>query len=176
METKKLIEKIRKAAQVDEAHRRDPRYQATMAFLVKKGFLKANADFQKAYLPKLRIKHALWAGENVEPRILEVLPAAIARLPRAFIFDDKKIPALDQAVKALRAREIDGPNFRGIAQDKLKVWMDLALPDRRTKSNLERKLMRTFRLSPKTVEKIGLLKLQRGKSEAEIIEGLIEGA
>lgn len=176
MSNKKLIEKIKKAAHADEARRRDPRYRTTMAFLIKKGFLKANANFQKAYLPKLRVKDAIWAGQNVEPRILEVLPAAMARLPRAFIFDDKRIAVLDQVVKALRAREVHGPDFHGIAYGKLRVWMGLALPDRRTKTDLERKLMRTFRLSPKTVEKIGLMKMQSGKSETEIIEGLIDEA
>ena len=63
-----------------QEHTQDRRFRESMGFLVAKGFLKTN--FPVPLLPnkRLRLEDVLWAGTHVEPRILEVLPAAVLRL------------------------------------------------------------------------------------------------
>lgn len=39
--------------------------------MVHKGFLRENSNFDFKHLGKIRVKDTVWAGKNVEPRILE---------------------------------------------------------------------------------------------------------
>lgn len=173
MNNENLVQKIKRAAERDRAKRKDPRFQRVMAFLVKKGFLKTNMNFSLDYVGKIRVKDALWAGKNLEPRILEVLPAAMARLPRAFTDLNDAPAGILQIVEALRNQEAKGPNFAAIPYAKIKVWMDLALLDGRTKPSSQKRITKTFRFSQRTIDKIASMKLQTGSSETEIIENLI---
>ena len=177
MNNKKLIEQIKKAALKDDKNRKDLRYKKAMAFLVRKGFLKTNMNFENYYQAKIKIKDLIWAGQNVEPRILEVLPAAAARLPRAFIFDTtKNTIALQKVVIDLNENKAKGADFLKVPYEKIKVWMNLTLNDGRTKIAENKKIMRTFRLKPETIHKIELLKKKNGTSEATVIESLVEKA
>ncbi len=175
MNNKTLVEQIKKAALNDTENRKDIRYKKAMAFLVKKGFLKTNINFENYYYAKIRIKDLIWAGLNVEPRILEVLPAAAARLPRAFIFDaSKNSQSLQKVVFDLKENKKTGSDFLKIPYEKIKVWMNLTLNDGRTKTTDNKKIMRTFRLNPQTVRKMELLKKKNGITESAVIERLIE--
>jgi hypothetical protein len=177
MNNKKLIEQIKKAVLKDDKNRKDLRYKKAMAFLVRKGFLKTNMNFENYYQAKIKIKDLIWAGQNVEPRILEVLPAAAARLPRAFIFDaTKDAKTLQQVVFDLKENKEKGADFLKMPYEKLKVWMNLPLNDGRTKITENKKIMRTFRLKPETIHKMELLKKKNGTSDAAIIESLVENA
>jgi hypothetical protein len=177
MNNKKLIEQIKKAVLKDDKNRKDLRYKKAMAFLVRKGFLKTNMNFENYYQAKIKIKDLIWAGQNVEPRILEVLPAAAARLPRAFIFDaTKDAKTLQQVVFDLKENKEKGADFLKMPYEKLKVWMNLPLNDGRTKITENKKIMRTFRLKPETIHKMELLKKKNGTSVAAIIESLVENA
>ncbi len=177
MNNKRLIEQIKKAAAQDDKNRKDIRYKKAMAFLVRKGFLKTNMNFENYYHAKIKIKDLIWAGQNVEPRILEVLPAAAARLPRAFIFDTtKETRVLQKIILELKENKENGTNFFEMPYEKLKVWMNLPLADGRTKIAENKKLMRTFRLKPETIHKMELLKKKNGTSEAALIESLVEKA
>lgn len=173
MKNKELLAKIKKAAEKDKAKRRDVRYLRAMAFLVKKGFLRANQNFEKWYLGRLIITDAIWAGENLEPRILEVLPAAVLRLPKEFILNDKTPKELLNAIDALKNNKENGPRFYGIEYKKYKVWLDLPLKDKRTKPVVEKKIMKSFRLTPAAIEKLKLRQKETGLSGAEIIESLL---
>ena len=174
MNNKNVIEQIKKAALQDEKKRKDLRYRIAMAFLVKKGFLKTNINFEKHYLARVRIKDMIWAGQNVEPRILEVLPAAILRLPKAFVTEDmKKLFNLDQVVSDLRHQKENGPDFLNMPYKKMKMWMNISLNDRRTKIKDNKKVMKTFRLSPQAILNIDRLKKKNGISEAAVLENLI---
>lgn len=177
MNNKKLIEQIKKAAIKDAKNRKDKRYKKAMAFLVKKGFLKTNMNFENYYQAKIKIKELIWAGQNVEPRILEVLPAAAARLPKAFIFDTTKdTQRLQKVVLDLKENKETGTDFLKTPYEKLKVWMNLPLNDGRTKITENKKIMRSFRLKPETIHKMELLKKKNGMSEAALIENLVEKA
>ncbi|OFZ30437.1 MAG: hypothetical protein A2622_08515 [Bdellovibrionales bacterium RIFCSPHIGHO2_01_FULL_40_29] len=175
MNNKNLIEQIKKAALLDDKKRKDIRYKKAMAFLVKKGFLKTNINFEPYFQARVWVKDLIWAGQNVEPRILEVLPAAVLRLPKAFNHDNTKEELLlKQVLIDLREEKENGSDFLNMPYKKIKVWMNISLNDRRTKTLDNKKLMKTFRLTPQTIRKIELLKKKSGLSDAAIIEGLVD--
>lgn len=173
MEKKNIIKEIKKAAENDKKKRKDIRYLRAMAWFVKKGFLKTNQDFTKWNLGKLCVQDAIWAGKHLEPRILEVLPAAMVRLPKEFVRNQKEPKALNEAIQALATNQKEGPLFMGIDYDKYKVWVDLKLNDGRTKPMFEQKQMRSFRLSPTAIRKLNQLRKESGLSGSEIIELLL---
>ena len=79
---KALIKKISKLAQEDKKRRLDPRYLKVMGFLVAKGFLYTNKKIPLNPNEHINLEDAIWAGRFVEPRILEVLPAAYERFKK----------------------------------------------------------------------------------------------
>ena len=174
MDQNKMIKKIKKAALLDQQNREDVRYKRAMAFLTKKGFLKTNMIFADYYFARLRVKDFIWAGKNVEPRILEVLPAAVARLPRAFIMDTgMETLALQKTVQDLNLKKEIGHDFLNMPYNKVKVWMDIPLNDKRTKIFSEKKKLVTFRLSHEVISKIKVLASNARLSEADLIESLV---
>lgn len=172
----KIIAQIKKAADKDAKNRKDIRFKRTMALLTRKGFLKTNDKFDAYYLRKLNINDVIWAGENVEPRILEVLPAAVARLPRAFTIGVKKeAVVLNKVVKDLRENKETGTDFLNIPYAKIKVWMNIPLSDKRTKPAVAKKKMQSFRLNRETINKIKKNAAKKGVSDAAFLEELIKG-
>lgn len=169
---KKILDNIKKAAERDKRKRRDPRYLRAMAFLTKKGALKANRDFTKWYRGKLNVKDALWAGKHLEPRILEVLPAIALRLPKEVLLTDAPVTLL-KAIAALKNTDQEGPDFLGVPFKKYKVWINLALNDGRTKPVKDQKQMRSFRLSPESIKKLEKRMKKTGLSGAGVIEALL---
>ena len=145
-----------------------------MGLLVAKGFLKTNLDIPA--LPNIRIKidDAIWAGKNVEPRILEVLPAAVLRLNRHFDLDAASQPELARAVEQLRRRSEQGDLFCGVPYDKYRIWADFPLDDKRMKLPARKKIVKTFRLEPPLVEKLRSLSKAKGCSETSVLERMIE--
>ena len=172
---KDLLNRIKRAAKRDKERRRDPRYLATMGFLVAKGFLKTNQPILLQPNRKLRIEDAIWAGQKVEPRILEVLPAATLRLPRHFDLDPVKHAELFAVIRLLRQGEETGNPIWGVPFDRLRVWVHLPLRDRRVKAVTEKKVTRTFRLRPRVVARLQELARELGCSETEALERTISG-
>jgi hypothetical protein len=152
---------------------RDPRYVRTIGFLVGKGFLHANRNFPKIPNIRINIEDAIWAGQNVEPRILEVLPAAVMRLPNHFNFNREVHVEMDRVIEQLK-KNTDG-TFFGIPTEKIRPWLNLRLKDKRIKNLDEKKVIKTFRLSPGTIERIKTLKSTMKISEAELLERLVAG-
>ena len=94
---------------------RDSRFLKTMGFLVAKNLLKTNReDIQPRARVKLAIKDVLWAGNNVEPRILEVLPAALIHFPKTFKGLDQLPKELSSIVEQIRRQQTDGPDYKGL--------------------------------------------------------------
>ena len=170
MNREEILKKIAQAAERDRRRRRDPRYLNTMGFLVAKGFL--NTNWELPLLPNLRVTmaDAIWAGLNVEPRILEVLPAAVLRLPRHFDLDAAKYPELYATVEKLKNGEKTGEPLWGIPYEKLKTWVHLPLPDGRVKDVREKKITKTFRLKPAVVTKLREIASRLGCTETEALE------
>lgn len=154
MNRAEFLKKIKILARQDNRNRQDPRYLHTMGFLVAKGFLYTNTKLPLRPNARLKIDDVIWAGQNIEPRILEVLPAAVLRFKAHFDFDPKKHVELHLAFNAIK-KNLEG-DFFGIKITKLKPWLNIKLKDGRTKQVADRKITKTFRFH-KTI----LIKLQK---------------
>lgn len=173
MNKEALVKKIKEKAKRDEKNRHDPRFLKTMGFLVAKGFLKTNLNVPLLPRQRLRIEDAIWAGENVEPRILEVLPAAVLRLEKHFDLDPVKHEELARVVEQLYRREVNGDLFCGMPYKKVKVWAEFPLLDRRVKAVTQKKLLKTFRLDPAAIERLRKVAAERNCTETEVVERLL---
>src|SRR5687768_13272417 len=85
MPDKKLVEKAKRKLKALQKLRKDPRYLRTIGKLRLAGFLDVR-DIPE-YRGQIFLNDALWAAE-LEPRILELLPAIVARRPKFFVFFD----------------------------------------------------------------------------------------
>lgn len=175
MNKQELLRKIKAKAKIDERNRHDPRFLETCGFLVAKGFLKTNMDVPLLPNKRIRLDDALWAGQHVEPRILEVLPAAVLRLEKHFDFDPLRYPDLAETIEHLRQGDKKGPEFRGMPFEKLRQWVNFPLPDKRMKKLAEKKILKTFRLDPRAVARLKEMAKKKGVTETELVEGLIVG-
>lgn len=175
MNREDFLKRIVRGAKRDQINRRDPRYLETMGFLVAKGFLKTHQDLPLRPNKKILLADAIWAGMNVEPRILEVLPAAVVRLPRHFDLDQNRHGELFATVEKLRKQEKNGDLLWGIPYEKLKVWAHLPLKDRRMKDIREKKVTKTFRLKPAVVRKLRQLAKKLDCTETEALERALVG-
>lgn len=171
---KKTINQIKQAAKKDAQKRKDLRYLQTMTLLTRKGLLKANQKF-KLYRPRININDAVWAGLNVEPRIIEVLPAAILHFPKAFT-GIKTLPKdLTRILNLIRENAEEGPAFYGTDFKKMKFWANTPLRDKRTKPTREKRQTKTFRLKPFVIEKMNkLVSSGKYKSQSQVLEAALE--
>lgn len=170
MKKDELLKKIAAKAKCDARNRSDRRFLETMGFLVAKGLLEANYSLSRQPNRRLLLDDVIWAGQEVEPRILEVLPAAVLRLGAHFDFDPERHPELAAVLEALRKREPEGPDFFDVPFAKLRVWADFPLPDRRVKLISEKKIPRTFRLRPDVIAALKERARAAGCSETELLE------
>jgi hypothetical protein len=167
-----ILARAKKASLKNAKKRKDIRFLNVMGFLVAKGFLYTNQQIQKLPNARIDIEDAIWAGKNLEPRILEVLPAAVIRLGKHFNFDPQMHRELNYAIEGLKSNK-EG-DFFGIPLAKIRPWLNIRLKDRRTKREIEKKIPKTFRLRLDTIGKLKALKNSTRKSEAQIIEDLID--
>lgn len=173
MKSKALIKKINKLAQQDQERRVDPRYLKVMGFLVAKGFLYTNKKIPLTPNAHINIEDAVWAGRFVEPRILEVLPAAYERFKKHFSGDADTTEIFEQVIIHIKQNDKRPIDFYGTSVEKIKPWFFIRLPDGRSKSLYQRKVSKSFRFKPETVATLKTLKDQTGQSETEILEKLI---
>ena len=173
LDKKALIEKINILAQQDKQRRLDPRYVKVVGFLFAKGFLYINRKIPLNPNEYINLKDAIWAGRFLEPRILEVLPAAYERFKKHFSGDADTIEKLEQIIDCIKQKDHHEIDFYGISIEKIKPWFFIRLRDRRSKSLDKRKVSKSYRFKPETVDILKRLKDQTGQSETEILENLI---
>jgi hypothetical protein len=63
-----------------------------------------------------------------------------------------------------------GEDFEGIPYAKLKVWAELPLRDRRVKPASEKKVSKTFRMTPRAIERLHEIAQKLGRSELKVGE------
>jgi hypothetical protein len=119
---KKYLEKIKKVSQRNSELRADPRFQTTMSLLVEKKLLMSNQTFFRWNTAKLKLADAIWAGQTLEPRILEVLPAAFAQFEDCFEYTDEEATELRNIISHFQGNKDRGPEFRGISYEKMRKW------------------------------------------------------
>jgi hypothetical protein len=167
---KKVLKRIIELAKKDAKNRLDFRFIDVMSFLTSKGFLKTNLNIPLRPNKRININDAIWAGKNVEPRILEVLPAAVLRLEKHFDLNPELHPELYKIILQLKNNANTGDDFYHVPFVKLKYWVDFPLLDKRTKILSKKKILKTFRLSPEVVKTIKRLAQELGLTEVQLVE------
>lgn len=143
-----------------------------IGFLVAKGLLIAPGI--KPYpTVKLSMPDVLEAAELDEPRILEVLPAALLSFPKSFLHLEALPEELQVIIQHIKAGKPIGPDYRGIRYKDMKRWANMRLADGRTKRVSEKRIGKHYRFLPKTVNKLKQLGEASPSTETEIIENLI---
>ncbi|MFH1263302.1 MAG: hypothetical protein V1495_07680 [Pseudomonadota bacterium] len=137
-----------------------------------KGFLHTNRDISK-FTGKIRIRDLLWTAENIEPRVLEVFPAALIHFPRAFVgYADIPAP-LEKLIREIRKGKTPVAEFQGIAVRDMLRWLQLQPADKRTKPLNEIRKNKTFRLRPETIRRLSWLAEKLGQTETRIVEAMV---
>ena len=153
--------------------RKEPRFLLVMGFLSAKGLL-IGADVPPLPSVKVSIADAIWAGTEVEPRILEVLPAALIAFPRSFIGRQHLPPDLARIVAAIRRGWAPETSFGGIQVVKMLEAARRPLRDRRAKAVGQKKVPKTFRLDPEICARLTRLAAARHVSATALLEELIK--
>lgn len=123
---------------------------------------------------KLTIGDCLLVAEEVEPRILAVLPAALIHFPRSFLDYHEMPKVLRAIIDAILAGKEDGPGLGMIEFVELRRWAYASLKDGRAKPLAERKVRRTYRLKPRVAELLAEKASAGHTTETAIIESLVE--
>ncbi len=125
---------------------------------------------------KILVRDALKVGEEIEPRVLEVLPAALLHFPRHFIGLGDLPHDLVETMRAINARKAEGPDFRWVKYKDALRWANHPLKDGRTKPVREHRINKTLRLHPSINRKLAVLAKKRQTTETDIVEQLIRSA
>jgi len=115
-----LTARARKKLLALRSRRRDPRYVAVMGRFSREGLLIVNHPLPPNENP-VALDDVLWAGE-VEPRLLELLPALVVKRPGLFTGVASPPPDLASVVAELR-RDREPPAFRGIPGRDIHRWL-----------------------------------------------------
>lgn len=172
MKTPALIQKAQAVLKRDQKRKTDPRYIRTIGLLSGKGMLLA-PNVSLAPSAKVAVSDAYWVATHIEPRVWEILPAAVLHFPRSFI-GAHAFPELMEVVSQLKREQV-GNDFKGVPFNQIKRWADFKPADGRTKSLADLKIMRSFRLSKDCIAKIVALAQERGISQSQLIEKLLSG-
>jgi hypothetical protein len=147
------------------------------AFFVSKGLL--IGEDTKRKVSNVKIKDCLIIGETLEPRILELLPAAIIHYPSAFLDLGKIPPDLALVISAVKKAIInnskitDRPSFKEIPFDVMLRWASLPPLDKRVKDYSEKRVLRSYRFKTKTIAELKRRSEMEGISTTEYLEKLI---
>jgi hypothetical protein len=161
MATSRLQARAKRRLAVLERRRRDPRFARVMGRFVREGLLFTNRDVPENRRP-VAVEDVLFAGE-LEPRLLELLPALIVKRPAMFRGLSALPPDLAETVRALR-RDAEPPDFRGIPGRDVRGW--LRRVGRRGKVPAR---LKAFRLRPEDQRLLSELSERLALSETDVI-------
>lgn len=127
-------------------------YKRVVGVLSGLGFLIA-PDVKILSSSKIDLVDAISLGRSVEPRILEVLPAAILSFPASFLHLEKTPEVFQEVIRALKSGR-NGPDFEGITFEKFFEAANRKTKNRKRRIITERRIPKTFRLSHGTIQAI----------------------
>jgi hypothetical protein len=147
----------------------DEKTERIFGFFVGKGLLGVE-DVKPLPTIKVDILEALKIGTEIEPRVLEVLPAAMLRFPRSFLNWDKIPEKLSLVLECIKKNKDVGPDLAGLPYKDLKRWANIELPDKRSIPVNERRVRTNWRLKPATLAEIKRRAIEKNIDETEVIE------
>lgn len=155
----KIKNLAKKKARKLQKLRTDPRYKRVLGRLAYEGWIDTT-------VPEMRVRftvdEALWVGENIEPRVLELLPAIAIKRP-SLLATDNMPNDLKETIHMLKRGETD-LEFRGMPLKKCAEW----LPHVGRKGVLP-SAVKSFRLSQEEQEILQTLSASKKISESEVI-------
>lgn len=151
----------------------DSRTKKVMGFLISKKLL-MGTNIPSQPNVKIPIIDAIWVANHVEPRVMEVLPAALIHFPKTFIGWHNLPNRLIQIIKDLKKNKDSDIIFNGIKYRDMKRWANKVLPDKRTKPLSELKINKTYRFKRYIYEKMKEQAERENISITRYIEILIE--
>lgn len=143
-----------------------------LGFLVSKGLLFVD-EVEPNATAKLDLQQVLKVGTEIEPRVLEVLPAALLHFPRTFTNWEALPDKVKEVVAQMKSNAATGPDLAGIPYASMKRWADRQLPDKRTTPISERRVMKSLRFKPQTLMLLKERSEAAGVSETEFLERLV---
>jgi hypothetical protein len=156
-----LLERAKRRQAALAKARRDPRYRRALGRFVAAGLLTTTESIEPHH-EAIDVEEALWAGRT-EPRILELLPAAIVKRPGLFR-NVRDLPEdLAQVVRDLRKNR-QPPTFRGIPGEALHRW--LTVVGRRNKVPSQ---LKAFRLQERDIRLLETLSAGLDVSQTEVL-------
>ncbi len=151
----------------------DKRTKKVLGFLIAKGFLLGEGIKPKPNV-KILIEEALWVGKKVEPRVLEVLPAALIHFPKTFI-GYAFIPLdLMEIIECIKKNKEMGPDYFGIRYQDMKRWAEKSSNDKRTKPLSQIRVNKTLRFNAYLWNKIKSHAQSKNISLTQYLEDLIK--
>ena len=157
----RLVERAQVRYEKLQRQRRSSRYRRVLGRFVGAGLLTTNEQ-TTPHRTAIRVADALWAGE-VEPRILELLPALVLKKPSFFENATALPDDLAEVIRVLRRTEIPG-DFRGIPGEDVARWVPRigrlgTVPSR----------LRCFRLSAEDSRLLAQVSHQLGTTEVAVL-------
>lgn len=150
----------------------DPRYKRVLGFFVAKKLLVAEKIKPLPNI-KLNIRDVIWVAENLEPRIWEVLPAAIIHFPKTF-FNQQYLPEnFSSLIESIKRQKDIKEIFKGVSFNRMRYWAEIPLLDQRVKPIGIRKATKTFRLSPLSIQIINQGSKELKITKTEFLEKII---
>ena len=150
----------------------DPRRNRLLGSVFAKGLLVGEGIAHRGDV-KLDVKDVFWVGENVEPRVFEVLPAALIHFPKTFLGKAHIPDTLRQVVDSIVSEKREGLDFRGMRYRDMRKWANRAITDRRTKPLSKIKRNKTLRLSPAALRALEKRAKKAGVSQTQFVEQLL---
>jgi hypothetical protein len=159
-----LIRQAQAAKKKLDRKRSDPRFKKVIGKLIHAGLLTHNK--LGAFGGPVAIEDALWVGE-VEPRVLELLPAILLKRPVLFYATGPLPEDLRQILIELRRGQAVTP-FRGVSVQGYAAWLDKV-----GRKGSGPTLLKTYRFQQEDLALLEELRRRTQKAEIEIIrEGL----
>lgn len=173
MKTSDIIARAQKLSKLRSNLHESEAYRLVVGHLAAKRLLLLNGKLPRP-TRKMRVADALWVGKRIEPRVLEVLPAAILRFPSIFIDLDTMPKDLRELLQSITTGAPVADQWRGVDVKRINFWLNSPLKDGRSVPFKERRLVRSFRLSPNTIKKIEEIALSQGISHSEVVDRLVD--
>ena len=172
MKKKTILNRAKREREKLKKLRKDSRYKRVLGFLQAKGLL-YTLDIVSQPNIKINISDALWVAENIEPRVLEVLPAAVISFPSTFVHKEDLPPELENIIRKIRlGKKITG-TYKGIECRKMLFWAKQSLTDGRMKPIGEKRITKTYRFLPETVKKLKNASVTAKLNETAFLEKII---
>ena len=161
---KDIIALAKKRAKRLKQLRKDPRYSKVIGRLRKEGLIDANVPKNNR---KFYLEEALWVGENIEPRVIELLPAIVLKKPSLFVIKDFPQPLAEAANKLKRgANKLE---YRGIPLRRCEQW----IPFVGRKGKLP-SAMKSFRFQKEDLDLLRELSSKFSESETKVIRKALQ--